>query len=79
MEKNNKEIIKRLNVIISFLLELSDLLNKQAGNKIAEKIKMAKLKRFGLEPKEIGLFFNKSGTKVAKQIYETKRKKKSAK
>lgn len=79
MEKDNREIVKRLNVIIGLLLKLADLLNKQAGNKVVEKLRMAELKQFGLEPKEIGLFFGKSGIKVTKQIYETKRKRKSTK
>ncbi len=73
----DKNTIKRLNIIIALLSELIDLLSKKHGTKTSEKFKMARLKRLGLENQEIGLLFNKTTNQVSKQIYEIKRKRKS--
>jgi len=75
----NKEIIKRLNVITGLLLDLINLLYEKYQCKIPEKYKMARLKQLGLENEEISLLFNISKKQVSKQVYETKRVKKAKK
>jgi len=76
LKEKKSEIIKKLNLIMGLLF--ISVINRE-DKKLPEKDLMLKLKKFGLENTEIGILFDKSGEQVAKQIYETKRKKKVGK
>jgi hypothetical protein len=72
VEKEQLEKIdKKLNVLIGLFVHLIDIKqNIQTPEK--EKIKM--LAEFKMDYEDIGSLFNKNAKQVAKQIYETKRK-----
>jgi len=79
MDKINEETTKRLDIIISLLLDLLDLLSLKKGEKTSPIIRMNKLKQLGFDNREIGNIFGKSGEAVSKLLYEIKRKEKKNK
>lgn len=71
MEKELQKIIEKMNVIIYLLVDLKLSIDKE---KVSKKVIYKRFSDLGMSNDDIGKIFNKTGTEVSKQIYETKRK-----
>jgi len=75
MSNQNEKIIKRLDAIIGLLLDLI----KRKDRKLSERDKIEALYRRDFGVGEIGVILGKDSTKISKQLYFVKKKRKKGK
>ena len=70
MTNQDEKIIKRLDTIIGFLLDLI----KRKDRELSDRDKIDALYRRGFDVREIGAVLGKDSTKISKQLYFVKKK-----